>query len=64
MAKMYFNSFCIISARNDSFRKHYEEKVYCEEKSAILICSSFSAEFQDANFAGDTKQRHRCVKEC
>lgn len=64
MAKMYFNSFCIISARNESFRKNYEEKVYREGKSATLIFSSFSAEFQDANFVGDTKQRHRCVKEC
>lgn len=64
VAKIYLNSFYIISARNKSFRKNYEEKVYREGKSVTLIRSSFSAEFQDANFAGDTKQRRRCVKEC
>lgn len=69
--RKYILTHLVLSLRfsppeNDS--KNYEERererVYRERKSVTLIRSSFSAGFWDANFADDTKQRHRCVKEC
>ena len=47
---------------NSSFYKR-KGAILLNKISVILIRSSFSTEFWNANFTG-TKQRHWCVKEC